>query len=107
MILDLDIVKKHLNVDFDADDDLILNYTEAAEQAVERHLNIPLAHLAAKNRGCVPAPVQHAIMLMVGTMYANRESVSNQTLKEVPLCYKYLIDLYINYGGHPSCEPAH
>lgn len=107
MILNLELVKRHLNVDYDDDDDLILSYAQAAEQAVERHINVPLAHLQAKSGGEVPAPVQQAMLLMTGTLYAHRESVTPMSLKEVPLCYKYLLDLYVNYGGQPECKPAH
>lgn len=107
MQLTLEQMKKHLNVDFDDDDELIMDLGLVAEQAVERHIDVPLAHLTAKNGGTLPAPVIHAMLLMVGDLYKNRESTSNQTQHEVPLAYRYLLSLYCNYGGAPRCEPAH
>lgn len=36
--------------------------------------------------------------LFVGNMYANRESIAFAQSYELPLSYKYLINLYKNYG---------
>lgn len=104
MYITLDLAKKHLNLepDFIEDDEYIIMLIEAAEQAVEVHVNDKLEEIAEKNGGCVPAPLFQAMLLMIGNLYQNREIVGNKSIAgnkniELPFNYKYLIDLYINY----------
>lgn len=99
MLLDLDLVKKHLNLesDFCLDDELILQIMGAAEQAVEVHVNESLDTLAEKNGGCVPTPLLQAMLLYISTWYNNREIFGTRNL-ELPKTANYLIDLYRNYN---------
>lgn len=99
MLLDLDIVKKHLNIDpdFCDDDDYIVTLAEVAEQAVEKHIDSRLSDIAKEEDG-LPSPLFHAMLLMIGNLYANRESVSYSTAVEVPKSYDYLLSLYRNYN---------
>lgn len=95
--LQLDIAKKHLVIDagFTADDDYIRALMDVAEASVEKHLDIKLAELAGENGGELPAPVVHAMLYMVGNLYANREPVTvGVSSAEMPLSYRYLIGLY-------------
>lgn len=100
MYLDLDVIKKHLNVesDFTDDDELIVLYADAAEQAVEVHVNESIENIAEKNGGCIPTPLFQAMLLMVGNLYQNREIVGTKT-SALPFNYNYLIDLYRNYNN--------
>lgn len=75
MYLTVDDLKKHLNVDHSEDDAYIAELIEVAEDAVAEHLNRPLTDLVDAE-GRPKASVRHAIRLMVGTWYANRESVA-------------------------------
>lgn len=99
MYLDLDLVKKHLNLEssYTEDDEYILALIDAAEAAVRVHVNEDLDSLAEKNGGCPPAPIFQAMLLQVGSLYQNREIVGSKTTA-LPFSYQYLIDLYRNYN---------
>lgn len=100
MYLKLTDIKKHLNLDneFKEDDNYLLDLQSVAEKTVENHIDTPLALLANKNGGRLPSPVLQAMLLFVGNLYANRESVSYSQVYRVPNSYDYLLDLYKNYG---------
>ena len=99
MYLDLDLVKKHLNLEsaYTEDDEYILELISVAEAAVQVHVNEPLEEIAEKNGGCIPTPLFHAMMLQIGNLYQNREIVGAKTTA-LPFGYQYLIDLYRNYN---------
>ena len=98
MYITLDIAKKHLNLepDFVEDDEYILGLIDAAEQAVRVHVNVDFDTLAENNGGCIPAPILNACLLMIGNLYQHREPINKNGI-ELPLNYRYLIDLYRNY----------
>lgn len=99
MYLDLDTVKKHLNLEssYTEDDEYILLLIDAAEQAVRVHVNEDLETIAEKNGGCIPTPIFQAMLLQIGNLYQNREIVGAKTTA-LPFGYQYLIDLYRNYN---------
>lgn len=101
MYLQLEQVKKHLNIDsdFTEDDKYLEHLISVAELSVSTHLNIALDELAGEG-GVIPSPIIHAMLLMIGTLYNNRESVTYGSAIEIPLCYQYLISLYRNYSGY-------
>lgn len=96
--LELNQIKKHLNIDDDfKDDDLYLeSLGDVAEQIVSCHINNCLKEFHKSN---IPAPIVHACLLMVGSLYANRESISNTVNQELPLGYRYLLAPYKNYSN--------
>ena len=101
--LNLEILKKHLNIDsnFD-DDDFYLNALyDAAEDVVSKKLDRPLSDLENED-GMIPAAVCQAMLLWIGTMYAFRESVSSTNLVSVPHAFDMLIDVYKNYNMQKS-----
>lgn len=85
--------KRHLNIDedFHDDDELILTYIQIAEDAVEKHLDRDLKD-CTKN-GLLFPNIKGAILLLVGTYYANRENVTFGKPQEVPFTLKYLLQL--------------
>lgn len=97
MYITLEQVKKHLNVDeeFTSDDLYILDLITVSEDATSRHLNIALNELEAG--GKLPPAIIHAMLLMIGNLYANREPVSYGVMAKIPLSYEYLIGLYKKY----------
>lgn len=110
--LNLEQLKKHLNIDADFTDDdaYIESLGEVAESIVEKHLdrkldsfcdirysNVPITYDGAVSYGDLPAPIVHAMLLMVGNLYANRESVTYANTYELPLAYQYLLAPYHNY----------
>lgn len=100
MYIQLDLAKKHLNIeeDFTEDDEYILSLIEVAESAVRVHINEDFASIAEKNGGCLPPPILQAALLMIGNMYQNREPIGTKN-QALPYNYQYLIDLYRNYNN--------
>lgn len=98
MILTLQRVKQHLNLepDFTEDDQYILGLIDMAEKAVRVHVNEDFKEIANRNGG-FPTPLLQAMLLMVGQMYMNREIIGTKT-EALPFNYQYLIDLYRNYN---------
>lgn len=94
-LISLDEIKEHLNIDkcyFD-DDAYLVGLIGAAGLAVEKHARINLSG------GCYNHPlVIHAVKLLVGTWYRNREaSVTGLSTSELPYTFEYLIKLIRSY----------
>lgn len=100
MFLQLDLIKNHLNIDdsFKGDDNYLIYLATVAELTVEKHIDNNLSSLANR-RGDLPSPLLHAMLLFIGDMYNNRESISYSAPHEVPFSYGYLLDLYKNYNN--------
>lgn len=95
--LNLDIIKKQLNIDnyFTDDDEYLFHLGNVAEQMVAHHIENDLSNIAID--GELPAPVMQACLLLVGNLYMNRESVTNVNYTKIPLSYEYLLATYKNY----------
>ena len=93
-------IKKHLNIDdYFTDDDLYIEaLSNVAEKVVEKHIDLGLSIVADYNGGELPPPLIHAMLLFIGNMYANRESVAFASASEIPLSYQYILDLYKCYN---------
>ena len=100
MYLTLEQIHKHLNIDdsFTEDDNYLMALEEVAVAAVQQHIDNRLDELCLANGGNLPSPLAQAVLLMIGNLYANRESVSYSSAIEVPFSYDYLLSLYKNYG---------
>lgn len=83
MILTVEDLKKHLNIDHDEDDAYIEELIAVAEDAVETYLNRPIIEFV-DDRGQLKPAIRHASRLLIGTWYANRESVVYATPSELP-----------------------
>ena len=83
MLLTVDDLKKHLNIDHDEDDAYIADLISVAQDAVETYLNRPIVDFVDA-RGTLKPAIRHACRLLVGTYYANRESVVFSTPSELP-----------------------
>ena len=82
-MLTVEDLKKHLNIDHDEDDAYIEDLIAVAEDAVQTYLNRPLAEFIGADGNVRPA-IRHACRLLVGTYYANRESVVFSAPSELP-----------------------
>lgn len=82
MYMTVEDLKKHLNVDHSEDDTYISDLIEVAEDYVATYLNAPLTEYVEDDK--LKASVKHAIRLLVGTWYANRESVAFATPSVLP-----------------------
>lgn len=101
MYLNLDLVKKHLNLEssYTEDDEYLLALIDVAEQAVKVHVNEDLQSIAEKSgNGCIPTPLFQAMLLQIGNLYQNREIIGSKATA-LPFGYQYLIDLYRNYNN--------
>lgn len=96
--VDLETVKKHLNLEqqFEEDDLYLLALIDVAQAAVEKYLDMPLEDMVKDN--ILPSPIKHAILLLIGTFYAQRESISSASMQPVPNAFELLCDLYRNYN---------
>ena len=100
MYLQLYQIKKQLNIDdeFHDDDEYLVDLAMVAQNAVQRHIDRPFEELE-NEEGMLPMPLIHAMLLMIGSFYAKRESIAFAATTEVPLAYEYLLSLYKNYEG--------
>lgn len=96
--LPLNQVKSHLHLDdwYDDEDEYLTGLIYVAQKAIENHIGYDLKSLTDEN-GELEAPLCHAMLLLVGHLYANRESTSELSIKEVPHAYDYLLQPYKNY----------
>lgn len=101
MYITLDKIKSHLNIDkeYQEDDELLIAYISASEDAVEKYIDCKLNSLITDD-GYIPASLESAIMLMVGNLYANREPVSiGGSPVKIPYTLEFLMQLNKNYKG--------
>ena len=82
-MLQVEDLKKHLNIDHSEDDAYIEELIIVAVDAVETYLNRPVGELTDAKGELKPA-VRHAVRLLVGNYYANRESVVFSAPYELP-----------------------
>lgn len=99
MYVFLEQAKPHLNIEssFEQDDQYIASLIEVAEEVVSKDTGINM-ELSKDSEGNIPPVLRHAILLLVGNYYANREPVAFASSSEVPLSYKHLISLYRDYS---------
>jgi len=96
--LTVDVCKKHLNIDADfvADDGYISDLIDVAQNVVAIHIGRNLEDCEDENGYLAPGLI-HAMLLLIGTFYANRESVVYLTTHQLPHGYEYLLELFTNY----------
>lgn len=101
MYLQLYQIKKHLNIDnaFHNDDEYLIDLAIVTENVVQRHIDKPLRELEDEE-GNIPSALQHAMLMLIGTYYASRESVAYVSTSALPHAYDYIIALYKNYNGN-------
>jgi uncharacterized phage protein (predicted DNA packaging) len=97
MYLSIQDVKRHLYIDHSDDDKYIADLITVAEDAVRRDLNLYSLKEIEDCSGMLPACVTQAMLLLIGTLFANRESVTYGAPHSVPHSYEYLLDLCRNY----------
>lgn len=92
MNITLEEAKIHLNVQHDEDDAYIIGLIETAEVNLEHLINRPLSEVAVN--GKLPAPLRHAIKMLVAKLYAYREGDKPAKAEEVAFT---LSNLFIPY----------
>lgn len=102
--LTLKLIKEHLNLDndFTMDDEYLSILGDVVEKVVERHIDDSFVYLVNANHGTLPSPLIQAMLLLLGSYYANREHIAFNANYEVGNSYTFLIDLYRNYSASHS-----
>jgi len=106
--------KKHLNIEsyFTDDDTYISSLIEVSFLSIKNRCNnttwidstgytsdyISFADFQVSGT-TIPLPIKHAILLMVGNLYANREPVSFGSPIVIPYTIEYLIAPYVDYDS--------
>ena len=95
MEITLDEIKAHLNIekDWHGEDQYLQSLIDAAKVVVQKHICDDIDGVKEGEQ----IPLLHAIKLLVGTWYMNRESLSN--LQKGNHSYEYILSLYKNYSG--------
>ena len=83
-------------MEYTADDTYLTTLIDVAEVAIGNELGKPLANFAID--GQLPTPLVHAIKLLCGDLFNNRESVAFATPHEVPRSIGYLLQPYKVYN---------
>lgn len=88
-------IKQHLRIDlsYTIDDQYINTLIETATIVIYNDLQrtIPTTD--------IPLPIKHAIMLLIGDLYENREDSSDNKLISIPNGIRRLISPYLNYNN--------
>ena len=95
MEITLDEIKAHLNIekDWHGEDQYLQSLLDAAKVVVQKHICDNIDGIKSEEQ----TPLAHAVKLLVGTWYMNRESLSN--LNKGNHSYEYILSLYKNYSG--------
>lgn len=99
MIIDLATIKRHLNLDADyKEDDTYIEFLEGvAEEVVQKHIDKTFDKIK-EEVGEIPQPLLHSILLIIGNLYDNRESVAYTSAVEIPNSLSYILSMYRDYN---------
>lgn len=104
-VVSLALFKKHVRADDFADDDEYLEHLLAtAEVSIITATNRTEQELIDGNGGEFPAPLKHAVMMLAGHWYNQRESVSTVQMHEVPDALQALVKPYRKLVSDASRE---
>lgn len=100
MYIELDKIKKHLNIDADYtdDDEYLVFLYDVAEDVIQKHIDTTFENIIQK-KGTIPTALLHAILLFIGNMYENRESISYASAQEIPTSLSYILNMYRDYDN--------
>ena len=94
-------VKAQLRIDDDAEDELIEQYIEAAQDDAETRLHRPIYsnnpedNPVTDDPEAVPPLIKQYILVTAGDFYRNRE---NRQEKQYTTYFEHLLDKYIDYS---------
>lgn len=99
-MLDLSLIKTHLNIeqDYEQEDEYLKFIASVAENAVRNELDMVDEAGYYGEDGEYKPEIKHAMLLMIGTLYANRESEVFATPHELGHSYTYLNMLNKDYS---------
>lgn len=94
--IDLSLVKQHLNITQDYDDEYLNSLISVVEEYLPIYLECDVKDLCGDDGKFKPA-ITHAALLLIGNLYAHRESTDLSSLKELPMGFEYLVCLFKDY----------
>lgn len=101
-LLPIELIRKHLRVDYEDEDDLVILYAESALAWALWYCDNP----AFETVEDFPASFKAALLLLIGHSYANREAVilgsSSTSLTTLPLAVESLLWSSRNFRGPPD-----
>ena len=97
MYIDLNIIKKHLNIspNYTKDDEYLQIIEDGATQAVMKTINVDFETIIAEE-GKLPSAILFACLLIIGDMYANRETTAFASVNKLTTL-RYLCANYTDY----------
>ena len=103
--LTLDTIKAQLRIeaDFTAEDTLLVNYGEAAEDTLLNYLNCPYQDII-ELYGKVPLPLVQASLMLVDVSYQHRSPISVTNISLVPYTFDLLVKPYMRLTSPDESE---
>lgn len=101
--LTLEQIKAQLRIeaDFTAEDTLLVNYGEAAEDTLLNYLNRPYQDIIERY-GKVPLPLVQASLMLVDVSYQHRSPISVTNISLVPYTFDLLVKPYMRLTSDES-----
>lgn len=96
MTIELDTIKKHLNIDatYSGDDALLLQYSDTAIAQLLADTGCTIDELGSADKMPI---ARHAVLLLIGDYYAYREDTYNGSLTVQPKGYNRLANILRHY----------
>jgi hypothetical protein len=99
--LNLDAIHEHCRLDFNGEDAELLQFGKAAEQAI-----LDLTRRTYENfidtYGRIPDPIFYASLLLVQSLYKNRDAEDQRDSKEIAFGFSFMVKNYmVLTGGTP------
>lgn len=90
-------IRKFLNLPFCNDDLLLADLEEAAEEVLSGHLNVDSLDVYEDENQDIPQALKTAIKTIVANIYQNRESIAYGQPYRVPYTLEFIIQPFKNY----------
>lgn len=92
--IDLGEIKAHLRIEHDLDDELLEAYTDAALEVASNHIGKAWGDETTCDTVKFTKGIKVGCLMFIGHLYANRESVSDVQLYQVPMAITSLWNPY-------------
>ena len=93
-IIALDEIKAHLRIDHDLDDDLLELYAQTSLEVAQNHIGKTWGESTTTDTVQFTKGIKVCCLMFIGHLYANRETVNDVQLYEVPFSIKALWNPY-------------
>lgn len=92
-MVNIEELKKHLNIEFDDDNDYLSLLEMAAVRTLKNYCQSDFSTLEDDDLNVIV----HCVKILVANLYANRESIAYSSIVEVPYSFEYLLQPYVRY----------